>query len=298
MDKEKILVLLKKSSSFPSLPSEVIDIFEKLEYPLELEIDEFKSQIKKYGNLNEVILDVVNSNYFSLQRKVNTLGQAIKFLGMKTMKEVIVAILLKSLFPKRLGRSEEFDRKKYWEHCVGTALASNEIAKKINHPYGNQFFFKILIHDIGVLALDVCMPDLLDEIYSLAKEKEISLLEAEAQMMNGATHCDIGSWLCKRWKIPSDVAKIIRHHHKPKINDLRTKIVHLGDVISGNYYQRILGIEKDYNQFKQEIIDSININEKTLDKISSNLQSKIKNIKENYNLNLLDYNKFIGDVVL
>lgn len=59
-----------------------------------------------------------------------------------------------------------------------------------------------------------------------------------------------------------------------------------------------MGIEDDYNQFKPGTIDSIDIKESALEKISNNLEKKIKNTKESYNLNLLDCDNFVEDVVL
>ena len=85
---------------------------------------------------------------------------------------------------------------------------------------------------------------MIDEIISKLL-KGIHQIVAEKTVLGGLTHADIGAWLCRKWNIREDIINIVEFHHSPLLSRLNTcevKLLHLADIISTEYYEKLLGI--------------------------------------------------------
>ncbi len=277
MNNSKILDTLEESKQLPELPKSTKEIFKLLRNQNELEIEDLCEKVSQNKGLDNLLLICVNSGYFKLNKQITSVNEAVVYLGLRTVQNLLISFITQLLFPKKLGRAELLNREKYWRHSLGTSIASSILAEKINLCKKIELFSYGLIHDIGIAVLDVCIPEVIDEVIKLQKNGMYQIA-AERHVMDGLTHSDVGSWLCKKWDLPDDIRNVIEYHHKPLLarnNINEVKLIHLGDIISTDYYEKLLGIKQNHI-FSQTVLSSVGATKEDMHEISVILPEEVE----------------------
>lgn len=279
MDSTKIFEILEESNKVPSLPQPVSEIFYSMYQAEKLDMNELSKKVSKCSELSELLISCVNSSYFELKRNVTTVNEAIVYLGLRTVRNLLLSFTFQLLLPKKLGRANQFNREKYWKHSIGTSIASSMLAEKTGLCKGHELFSYGLIHDIGIAVLDICLPEVIDQVIAI-QHKGVYQIPAERIVMDGLTHSDIGAWLCKKWKLPEDIRNIVEYHHKPllaQVNSTEVKLMNLGDIISTAYYEKLLGLNL-YHGFSTLIMESVGTSEEYMGYIGKILPEEVERV--------------------
>lgn len=248
MQDHPTIKLIQQSDYLPRIPKEFGETLNMLLEPCEYDIDEFIEKLSSLPKLESTLIQALNYST-KLNRKIFTLKDAVLYLGAKNARMIAIAYITGMLLPKRNGRSKIFDSKKYWKHCIGTAIASYLIADETGLCDKEKLFTYGLIHDIGITVLDICLPNLMDDIYLLHLQKGSHQIVAEKIVLGGITHTDIGMWICKEWGLPEEITEIVGYHHSPFVRGKtgnEVMIMHLADSISTIYYENLLGTSKSF----------------------------------------------------
>jgi len=287
MDSLDIINIFEKSDELPVMDNEITELINMISNSDYINIEEFSNKLAKYDNLSEVLLINVNSGYFKLRRKIDSLSDAIVYLGMRTVERLVIAYLIKSLIPAEIGKSKKLNREKYWKHCLGTSIAANLLAEKLGKVDKYKYFAYGLIHDIGIVLLDICLPNLIDEVV-IMQEKGIQQIVAERLVMKGFTHEQSGRWQCEKWGLPDDIKAIVEHHHTPLLAEKyleEVNIMCLADSISSFYYERLLCLNTRY-VFNENVMKKLGITEDDIEEISRVLPQKVEEADKQLNFDL------------
>ncbi len=259
MQKERIFEMLEESPYLPELPEDISQILNILKNPIDVDIDLLIDKVSKSKELNSLMLKNLNAGYFQLNKEIKSIKEAIVYLGMQTVQNLLIFFITLQLFPKSIKKSERnFHMHHYWKHVMGTSVASCLLAAMTKKGDKYKLFSYGLIHDIGVIVVDTCLPTLIDEITEKL-EKGVHQLVAERTIMGGLTHAEIGAWLCRKWNIRKDITNIVEFHHTPFIpneNIEEVQLIYLADVISTEYYERLLGMNP-YHEISKKLIKSL-----------------------------------------
>jgi putative nucleotidyltransferase with HDIG domain len=157
------------------------------------------------------VLQLVNSAFFRLARRITNIEQAISYLGFAAIRNVAASVELFSQWGSD-GRSS-LDPEKLQAHALAVASAASALAAKT--PLADDTLLAGLLHDIGywVLAQE-CRADL-ERSLELAASAGLPLYEAETQVM-GASHAEVGAYLLGIWGLPYSVIEAVAHHHQPR----------------------------------------------------------------------------------
>ncbi|WP_049765293.1 HDOD domain-containing protein [Alkaliphilus metalliredigens] len=96
------------------------------------------------------------------------------------------------------------------------------------------------------------------------------------------THSEVGAWLCEKWNIRADIVDIVAFHHTPFLSKTMTdelKLIHLADVISTIYYEKLLGVNINHN-LNTRLMESLGVTREMMDKIGNQLPDEVE--KANY----------------
>ncbi len=159
------------------------------------------------------VLEIVNSAFYGLGRRVIKLSDAVVLLGLDEVKKVALEI---TVFEKmfKSGRAREFDRLLFWRHSLAVAVLSLEIAKEIGYPDPEEAYIAGLLHDIGKVFLDVHgKRDYGGFIRELSTSTDL-VIEKERTSL-GLGHDDIGAFFCSLWKLPDKLVMAVKYHHQP-----------------------------------------------------------------------------------
>lgn len=209
-----------------TLPSAVTRILMVTQNPQSTALD-LAAEIVKDPALTLKVLRTVNSSFYGFNRRIQTVSDAVVLLGFTEVERIALAVAVISM----LGSKREYARAltQLWRHSLAASVVAESLVEfeGLSGPQYAGIRVAGLLHDIGKAVLCQHFPDIYGNIMSLMKKRRMAACEAEAELMNGVTHCDIGAWLADRWKLPIPIVEAILLHQTPdKANDTQP-LVHL-----------------------------------------------------------------------
>jgi HD-like signal output (HDOD) protein len=157
---------------------------------------------------------MVNSAFFGLFRKVTTATEAVRYLGIETIKALVLSVHLFQEMPCR-GFGEAWGAA-LWDHSITTAYLSKKIATLETGDPGisNSAFTAGLLHDSGRLILATCLPEEYGRLLQGPAQSPSPLWLREKDAL-GASHQEVGAYLLGIWGLPDDIVGAVASHHIP-----------------------------------------------------------------------------------
>lgn len=209
----QILARLETVDTMPSIPASLEPLLRYLSLPVDkLETQKVVDMISHDKSLTVQCLHLANSPLFCRWHAVDSLRGAVVALGLSRMKEIALACSFMKMLPKQVGG---IDPVIFWEHSLGCALVSRHLARKLGLPAADKAYLAGLLHDFGIIANVVALPEQFGEAAELARSREIPLHEAEMEVM-GITHAESGAVLAQRWRLAPELVAVIALHHTPE----------------------------------------------------------------------------------
>ncbi len=201
--------LLEKLNDIPTLPLVATKVTELINNPNSSSAD-IAQVLKKDQVLTAKVLKLINSPYYAIPGGVSDVQRALAYLGFNTLAQLVLGLSVFSLFP---GEGDnEFSLYEFWQHALATAVCSEVIAKRVKHPKPEECFTCGLLHDIGKVVLHQVSNEMLTKIVKLAKQKQVSFLEAESEL-DFPSHSFLGEYIAEKWGLPQIIRSVIRYHH-------------------------------------------------------------------------------------
>ncbi|HIJ89596.1 MAG: HDOD domain-containing protein [Desulfobulbaceae bacterium] len=175
-------------------------------------MQDFEEIIKLDPVLVTRLLRLVNSPYFALSQKVESISKAVVFAGMRQLRNLVAVESLRGMFK---GDGVDFSPQKLWLHSATVAILSGMIAKRIFGKDGDDVFLAGIIHDIGLIVENQIAGEQLREACRAFREGKGTLPECERAAI-GTDHAEVGYLLAKDWGLPQEVLSSIKSHHLAK----------------------------------------------------------------------------------
>ncbi len=173
---------------------------------------DFEEVIKIDPTLVLRVLRLVNSSYYALRTKITSVSEAIAFIGIDNLRNLIVVDALKHLFSK-ISQSTVFSRNQLWLHCAAVSICCQMIAERIFTQKGEDAFLCGILHDIGFIVEDHVMPEMFQEFCRTYDPEKHVMIDQEASIL-GTDHQTLGYLLAKDWQLSSEIQQGISRHHK------------------------------------------------------------------------------------
>ncbi|HYH49902.1 MAG TPA: HDOD domain-containing protein [Acidimicrobiia bacterium] len=193
---ERLRALAGSVDGLPSLPRIYGDLTAALESP-NCGAAEISAVVCRDPALAAKVLQLVNSSFFGLPRHVTSLPEAVSYLGVTTVRSLVLSTEAMSLF-RPAARAAGLD-----VDALGarTAATATEAARLAVPEYRSDAFTAGLLSDTGLLLLAAKAPELL-------RREEAGL---------GFTHGGLGAYLLGLWGLaPGIVEAVAFHHHAPQ----------------------------------------------------------------------------------
>ncbi len=171
---------------------------------------DFEDVIKMDPILVVRLLRLVNSPFYGLSQRVDSIGRAVAYLGMKNLHNLAVTDALKNIF-KEESTSEAFSRKNLWLHCAAVSICAKMIAERIFEENGDDAYLCGILHDFGLIVESQVDPENFFAACDACDDGE-SLADHEQDHL-GTDHCEIGYLLTIDWEMPETIQVAIRDHH-------------------------------------------------------------------------------------
>ncbi|MGD8811522.1 MAG: HDOD domain-containing protein, partial [Thioalkalispiraceae bacterium] len=173
------------------------------------------SIIDQCPSLSGKIVGLANSAYFRRSTPIQNLQDAIRLIGLRTVKSFAIASALQDPFSN--SQCPSFRPGHYWLHDVLTAHAARELSKKLPsqhaiHP--EQAYLAGLLHNIGLLALAHLFPDNLNSILDEGTANS-EILAQKTRHTFGADYLTVGAALLKYWHLPESFVAMAKNYANP-----------------------------------------------------------------------------------
>ncbi len=224
------LQLVREQVELISLPDIFYRILEVLESPFS-SAKHVADVVSKDSSLSAKLLRLVNSAFYGFPSKIDSISRAVAILGSRELTSLALGISVLRVFqgiPREVLNMENF-----WKHSVSCGVYSSLISLKSLGFSDERFFVAGMLHDIGRLILIKAVPDHCLQAMGYAVSRKIPLYQAEQKVL-GFDHARIGGLLCREWKMPVALEKMVRCHHEPSkaINIAEAATVYLANIMS------------------------------------------------------------------
>ncbi len=171
---------------------------------------EFEDVIKMDPVLVARLLKLVNSPFYGLIHKVDSISRAIAYVGMKNLHTIAVTQALKTIFTDRKNATV-FSRKRLWLHCAAVSICSKMVAERIFGMNGDDAYLTGILHDFGLIVEDQVHPQTFLKVCGNTTST-LALIEEERSLF-ATDHCEIGFLTTRDWCMPAPITEAIRDHH-------------------------------------------------------------------------------------
>jgi len=193
----------------PSLPDTYWDLSRAIENP-QTGIAEVAKIVERDPAMSIKILQLVNSAYFGLPQKTESIATAAAYLGVDNLKGLVVAAHVFGTDNRPHGDNLSMDD--FRREAVLTANLARQIVREAKNR--DSAFTAGLVHDIGKLVLARVSNSDYNEILATARTTARPLRAIERETM-GTTHGLVGAYLLGVWGLPFVVAETVAHHDEP-----------------------------------------------------------------------------------
>ncbi len=228
--------------------------------------------------LSAKILQLINSSFFSVGKKIIDIYQAINLLGLDTLRDLILTI---QIFDQ-VDHSNflHFHLRELWKHSISTAKIAKWVANELGFSKEDcqSAFISGLLHDSGKLILANEFPVQYNEIILELKKEKGNWEDIEKKVFH-VSHSDVIAYLTSIWGFSNSIVHSLLFHNRPqesqskkvtiltclyiadyiqrfisknKMHELR-EFVNLIDPIIDMDYLKTIGFSKDINKWIEEI---------------------------------------------
>lgn len=176
------------------------------------------------------VLQLINSAYYSLPSKVNSLTRAIILLGINTVKNVVLSFAIFQSFSQR-DTFRAFSADQFWTHSLSTAAAAKLLAVDRGVPVAEreEFFVAGLMHDLGKIPLNHLFPEAYREAAGASRQSGRGMRWEENARM-GVDHCRVGYMIARKWQLSPALSAALSEHHTPC--ERQTEGLRLADAVA------------------------------------------------------------------
>ncbi len=187
--------------------------------------------IEKDPSLTAKVLNLSNSPVYAGLVMIKTIDQALTRLGLKTVRNFIMTILIKDVFK---GTSKYLNTlfETTWRHSLGCALCSKRIAEHASMSYlAEDAYLAGLLHDIGTISI-------LNTIVDLRNRDESQSFEIHHHLIIEiiySFHSSIGARILQKLSFDDKLCAVVEAHENPDEyedpDDPLLNILHTADMM-------------------------------------------------------------------
>lgn len=156
------------------------------------------------------VLQLVSSAFFGCRNEVRSIREAVNYLGLETLKQLVLSVeILRTFQPMHIRGFALTDFEAHSRLAAG--IAAQLPAQK---GVASAAVVAALLHDTGKLVLATRLPGQFELALRTAQERAVPLHTVEEDLL-GTGHAEVGAYLLDLWGLPEDIVEAVLKHHRP-----------------------------------------------------------------------------------
>ena len=210
---ERVRSLVAKADALPSLPTLYFEVLRELRSK-HSSVQSVADVVSRDLAITAKLLQVVNSAFYALPKRITSPGEAVAILGMETVKSVVLCS--QALASIDIPRGSAFTQENLWAHSMQVAGLAKKIAwaETQDTDLADEAFTAGLLHDAGRWVM---LANLGEDYAKLLQDAAVdaSSLAAFEERVFGVHHGHVGAYLMGLWGMPLPVIEAAALHHTP-----------------------------------------------------------------------------------
>ena len=246
LEDESIKRIVSQTETLPSLPEVYTEVISELQSS-NPSVQKVAEIISTDLAMTAKILQVVNSAFFGLVRKINNPKEAVMLLGTETIKALVLSVKIFSQFNQKKFAWFNFDE--LFNHSMSVSMFAQTISRQehLDQTLVNNSLMAGMFHDLGKLILVTNFQEPYQKVLTEAGKTRQNLWDLEIERF-GTSHAEIGAYLMGLWGLEYPVIEAIAFHHRPG-KSLSNSTGLLTAVHFGDAFDRL---KKDPNDLNNE----------------------------------------------
>lgn len=203
--------IVGRIQKLPALPGTYSRLRAAMAQP-EVSIQEVSKIVYEDPAIAAKVLQVVNSAFFRLARRITRIDQAVNYLGFIAVRNLVMSAEVFSQWSKDAA-PEGFAPQALQARAHRVAAVARAVAH--GTPIADDALLAGLFHNIGYWILVQECPKELERAVELARSEGRPLHEAERQII-GASHAELGAYLLGLWGLPHPVIEAVAFQYSPQ----------------------------------------------------------------------------------
>jgi HD-like signal output (HDOD) protein len=235
--------IVSRVHSLPSVPMVYSQLIKAVQSP-NATPKEIGQIIAKDLAMSAKVLQLVNSSFFGVQRRITSPTEAVIYLGTETVKALALTVSVFTQFDT--SRVPSFSLETLRNNGVAVGSLAQQIAQSLNLSKSEveDAFMGGLLHELGRLVLACHYPEQYEAAILQAKHKGISIKDAEFEVF-GTTHAQVGAYLLWLWGLPEGVTDIVARYERLGSEPLLAPLlaVHVANALLGESPEQNMDME-------------------------------------------------------
>ena len=198
--------------NLPTLPVVAMRVLDLTARP-NVSLREIAGVIENDPAIAAKVIRTVNSSFYGLTNRCGSIQQALAFLGLQTVKALVLGFSLARSIDGGGDDEVSFDFLSYWRRSLYSAAAAREIALLHRRCDPDEAFMASLVQDLGMVALWRAYGDRYLQAIDLTKGDHRRLCAIEQRSFE-IDHALVGSEMVSRWRFPDQIVTAVRSHHR------------------------------------------------------------------------------------
>jgi putative nucleotidyltransferase with HDIG domain len=250
-------MILEEIKDLPSIPQNIYEL-EKLCVTPDVSFKDINDKIIMDPALSASVLRLANSAGFISRKKINSVLDAVKVIGLKNLRAILVASSARKILDEKYSMYKEI-----WNHCNKVAFYAKNLAIRFGYQkLTEQVYLAGLLHDLGKIVLLSTSGALSEWISTVTMQRSIRSSTIIEELSIGISHSTIGEMIARKWNLPEYLIESIKNHHSPmnkneKYSDI-VNIVYLAN-------EMVLTESKKYDHayIEDDVLTKFDLNSET-----------------------------------
>lgn len=210
MNVESLLAHVEDLSALAPSVVKLLDLLNREE----IDTESVVQVVRTDAVLSARLLALANSAYFAPPSPVESLQEALFYLGFEQVYHLAMAVGLGGVM-NRHAAGYAMDEGEFWRHSLLTAKAGELLAGLERPSQASIGYTAGLLHDIGKLVLNQFLdPESQAAIARAIEERGQAGIVAEQNLLR-TNHAEVGAALLRKWNLPADIIEATEFHHEP-----------------------------------------------------------------------------------
>lgn len=285
---ERVELILRQLTTLPTLPAVALRILEATTSEHTSARDVVRL-IEADPALTARILSLLKRADLGLRDDVITVERAVVLLGLEAVRNAALAVEVYETFAAaEAGPGSALVRAEFWKHSLAVACAAELVARglKARDVAPAEAFVCGMLHDIGKIALDACLPKSYARVVRRCDHERACICDVERDVL-GLDHTLAGKRLLTHWRLPQPIVESAWLHHHSALPDSvahrrLVAVVHLADNLVRR--QRIGYSAYQHVEPVEALAESVGLAPGHLDAVVQELPARLEAIAQAFGL--------------